>query len=224
MFPIRDTLRSKSFPLVTWGFILLNTLVFLFELGKTDEQIQTFINHLGLIPAFISPLHPWNSYRLLTHLFIHGGWVHFIGNMWFLFVFGDNVEERMGPLRYFVFYLLGGMAAGFMEIWMIPTNSIPSIGASGAIAAVLGAYLIYFPRARILTLIPIFIIPYFTEIPSLLYIGIWFLLQLGSGLGELNTYAVSGVAWWTHIGGFLFGLIMAGVFGRRGRNTRWMME
>ena len=97
MFPIRDTLRSKSFPLITGGFILLNTLVFLFELGRTDEQIQTFINHLGLVPASISPLHPWNSYRLITHLFIHGSWVHFIGNMWFLFVFGDNVEEGWLP-------------------------------------------------------------------------------------------------------------------------------
>jgi membrane associated rhomboid family serine protease len=224
MFPIRDTLRSKTIPLFTWGFILINTLVFLFELGKTDAQLQVFINQYGLVPSSISLLQPLNFYRFLTHLFIHGGWVHYIGNMWFLFVFGDNVEGRMGSVRYLFFYLLGGTAAGLLEVWIIPTSSIPSIGASGAIAAVLGAYLIYFPKSRILTLIPIFIIPFFTEISSNLFIGFWFLLQLCSGLGELNSYASSGVAWWTHIGGFIFGLTMAGFFVYGLRRPQWMEE
>jgi len=224
MFPIRDTLRSTTFPIMTWVLILINTLVFLFELGKTDEEMQLFINQFGLVPTSISLLHPWNAYRFLTHIFIHGGWVHFTGNMWFLFVFGDNVEDRMGSLHYCLFYLLGGMAAGFLEISIIPASNIPSIGASGAIAAVLGAYLFYFPRARILTLIPIFIIPFFTEMPSILYIGIWFLLQLGFGLGEWNTYAAGGIAWWTHVGGFLFGLATARYFIHGIHSPHWRIE
>lgn len=150
-------------------------------------------------------------------MFLHGGWFHLISNMWVLFIFGDNVEDRMGHGRFLLFYLLSGLAAGLMQALAAPGSHLPTVGASGAIAGVLGAYLLFFPGARVLTLIPFFFFFSFVEIPALFYLGFWFIAQLYSGLFALALPAgmsAGGVAWWAHIGGFLFGLLLARRFER----------
>jgi membrane associated rhomboid family serine protease len=149
-------------------------------------------------------------------MFMHGSWFHLLSNMWTLYIFGDNVEDRMGSARYLVFYLLAGLAAGLVQAAFDPTSTIPTVGASGAIAGVLGAYFLLFPRSRVITLIPLFFLPWFVEIPAVFFIGIWFLSQLSSGLMALGSAgAFGGIAWWAHVGGFLFGLITVYLFARR---------
>ncbi len=224
MLPLKDTIRSRSFPVVNLLLIGANLLVFLYELSLTPSGLDRLIANYGLIPARIH----WNQfgtlYPLVTNMFLHAGWLHILGNMWFLFIFGDNVEDRMGPMRYLLFYFLGGIAASTMQVVVDPSSQIPAIGASGAIAAVLGAYFVYFPRARVITLVFIFILPWIIEIPALIYLGIWFALQFFPGVLSLATSAgtaAGGVAWWAHIGGFLFGLILAMPFALRRRPSRW---
>jgi membrane associated rhomboid family serine protease len=145
MFPIRDTIRSYSFPIVNWLILIANTLVFLFELSLSPLGLERFIGVFGLVPARLNLLNPFSFLPFLTHMFLHGGWFHFLSNMWMLFIFGDNVEDRMGSLRYLIFYLLGGIAAGFLQAFVNLGSTVPAIGASGAIAAVMGAYFLYFP-------------------------------------------------------------------------------
>jgi membrane associated rhomboid family serine protease len=162
---------------------------------------------------------------LLTSMFLHGSWLHVIGNMWFLFIFGDNVEDRMGPIRFLVFYLASGVVAGLCQFLLFPSSRVPTVGASGAIAGVLGAYFLLYPRARVITLVFLFIIPWMIEIPALIYLGIWFLMQLGSGLmnlGQLGAGAdLGGIAWWAHIGGFGFGLLTVRLFAMGRRYPAW---
>ena len=148
-------------------------------------------------------------------MFLHGGWFHVISNMWVLFIFGDNVEARMGRTGYLIFYLLSGTAAGLLQTTVLPASQIPMIGASGAIAGVLGAYLVLFPRSRIASLVPIFFIFTLVEIPAFIFLLFWFVSQLYSGLFMIQGGGASGIAWWAHVGGFLFGVIMASFFGRR---------
>jgi membrane associated rhomboid family serine protease len=156
-----------------------------------------------------SPADPGRFAPILTSMFIHGGWAHILGNMWFLWIFGDNVEDVLGRPRFVVFYLLCGGAAALAQIAASPMSPVPTVGASGAIAGVLGAYFWLFPRARILTFIPIFIIPYFVEVPALVFLGIWFILQLISGLAEAGTRTLhGGVAWWAHAAGFVTGIVL----------------
>jgi len=177
--------------------------------------LERFILHYGLVPARLDWGNPATLYPILTHMFVHSGWLHILSNMWILFIFGDNVEDRLGAGRYFFFYLLGGIAAALMQVFIDPTSRIPAIGASGAIAAVLGAYFLFYPRAKVTTLILLIIIPWFVDIPAFVFIGIWFVLQLFSGLAVLSTPSslnAGGVAWWAHIGGFLFGLLLARPF------------
>ena len=217
MLPIRDTIRSKSFPWVNWMLILLNSAVFFFELSLGPYRLQRFIWRWGMVPAHLDLAHPWSLITLLTATFLHGGWLHYIGNMWTLYIFGDNVEDRMGPGRYLVFYLLGGITANLMQAWAYPHSTVPAIGASGAIAAVLGAYFLFYPRARVITLVPGFFIPWIVELPAVIYLGIWFLIQLYSGLFALALPAhasAGGIAWWAHIGGFLFGVLFGRAFQR----------
>lgn len=212
MLPIRDTIRSRSLPVVNWLLIILNLLVFLFEVSLSPSRLESFINTWGLSPAAVNPLNPLTWAPYITHMFLHGGWYHFLSNMWILFIFGDNVEDRLGSLRYLLFYLLGGIAAGMAQGLFSAEPQAVSIGASGAIAAVMGAYFLFFPRAKIITLIPIWIIPWFVQVPALLYLGIWFVSQLFSGVLSLSTASgaeLGGIAWWAHIGGFIFGLVMA---------------
>jgi membrane associated rhomboid family serine protease len=152
---------------------------------------------------------------------LHGGWLHLIGNMWVLYLFGDNVEDRMGPARYLAFYLLCGLAASLTHYAINPGSTVPTIGASGAISGVLGAYLLLFPTARVITLVPVFIIPFFFEIPAVVYLGFWFVMQLFSGtLSLAGTESSEGVAWWAHVGGFVTGMALLPVFKKSRKQYR----
>lgn len=224
MIPIKDTIPSRQFPFVTWAIILANTLVFLIELSLPEWQLQRLFYRLGIVPARYS--HPeWALFHglplddywpFLTSQFLHGGWMHFIGNMWSLYLFGDNVEDRMGHLRFLVFYLLSGICAGIVHYFFNLNSTVPAIGASGAIAGVMGAYFIMFPHSRIITMVPLFFIPYFIEIPAFVYLWVWFMTQVFSGTFSLTVpEAVGGIAWWAHIGGFAFGVFSLPFFKKK---------
>lgn len=219
MLPIKDTIRARTFPIVNWAVIIVNVLVFVFEISMSEESLNRFIYTWGLVPSQLNPAQPISFTPFVSHMFLHGGWLHIISNMWILLIFGDNVEDRIGSLRYLIFYLAGGIVSGVIQtVTSGFVSNVPAIGASGAIAAVLGAYIVFYPRARVLTLIPIFIIPWMVNIPAVLYLGLWFLTQLFQGVMALsNTAAAGGIAWWAHIGGFVFGLVLAYPFtlGRR---------
>src|SRR6266850_6352990 len=180
MFPLQDTVQSRSVPVVTWTIILLNGLAFLYELSLPSDELEAFLTLLGMVPARLAN-DPSAFWTLITCMFLHGGWMHFIGNMWTLYLFGDGVEDRMGPVQYLVFYLLCGVAASVTHLLTNATSTVPTIGASGAIAGVLGAYDVLFPTARITTIIPIFIFPFIVEIPAVVFIGFWFVSQLFNG-------------------------------------------
>jgi membrane associated rhomboid family serine protease len=216
MFPIQDTVRTRSFPIVNWLLIISNVAVFvLLELPLRSGQLNQFVLTYGLVPVRLVDGQPWSVVTILTSMFLHGGWLHLISNMWALFIFGDNVEGRMGPGRYLIFYLLGGVVASLTQVVVDPASRLPMVGASGAIAGVLGAYLILFPSARVLTLVPLFILPWFVEVPAFVYLGIWFLLQFLSGVLALDMSTMGGVAYWAHIGGFVCGLLLVRGFARR---------
>lgn len=221
MIPLKDTVRSRTFPLVTWLIIALNALVFLYELRLSPAGLDQFINTYALVPARVNLFDPASLVPVFTSMFVHGGWFHFLSNMWVLFLFGDNVEDRMGPGWYLIFYLLSGLAAALLQVYVDPAGQIPTLGASGAIAGVLGAYFSLFPTARVLTLIPIFFIPWLIEVPALVFLGFWFVSQLVPGLLSLGSHSAGGIAWWAHIGGFIFGLLIARVLARRRRPQTW---
>jgi membrane associated rhomboid family serine protease len=219
MIPIRDQIQSKSYPVVTRGIIGVNILAFLYQMMQGDN-IERFIYAYGLVPARYSvpevAAHFTSGeqiFALFSFMFLHGGFLHILGNMWFLHIFGDNVEDRMGSTRFLLFYLLCGWVSGFAHLWANWTSTMPTIGASGAIAGVMGAYLILFPAARIITLIPIFFIPYFIEIPAVVFLGIWFLFQFFYA-SLSGPEGGGGIAWWAHIGGFVFGMIAVKLFSR----------
>jgi membrane associated rhomboid family serine protease len=230
MLPIRDTIRSRSFPLVNWGLIIGNGLIFLFEASLPAPAFERFIQAYGLIPARFDPMQPLGWLRVFTSMFLHGGWFHLISNMWTLYIFGDNVEDRMGSGRYLVFYLLAGAGAGvthaFTAITFDAGPDVPTVGASGAIAGVLGAYFLLFPKSRVITLVPWFFLFTFVEIPAVIYLFLWFGLQLFSALVSLGAVgSFSGIAWWAHIGGFVLGMLLVGLFARRPRAyTRWYRD
>jgi membrane associated rhomboid family serine protease len=222
MIPLRDTVRSRTTPFVTYSLIAVNLIVFLFEASLNQGQFQSFLTAFGLVPVRLGLGNPASAVALITSMFLHGSWFHVISNMWVLFIFGDNVEDRLGAGRYVVFYLLAGVVAGLSQVLFAPQSQIPTVGASGAIAGVLGAYLILYPSGRVLTFIPLFILPWLVEIPAYLFLGLWFLSQLSSGLlalGQLGAGQFSGIAWWAHVGGFVFGLIAVRAFARR--TTAW---
>ncbi len=213
MFPIRDTVRSRSFPIATYGLIALNVLIFLFGISLGTRGTESLLNNFGVVPAALSIARPWTFATLLTSMFLHGGWFHLISNMWTLFIFGDNVEDRMGVARYLVFYVTAGLAAGLTHVLFASGSRIPTVGASGAIAGVLGAYFVLFPRSRVTTLIPLFILPWFVDIPAVFFIGFWFFTQLAQGLTQLGALGdFGGIAWWAHIGGFIVGLLLVRLF------------
>ena len=220
MFPLYDTTRTRGFPLINWGLMLLNALVFFYEIQMSPVALQNFIFNWGVTPAHVinDPSGTWQT--IFSSMFLHGGWFHFLSNMWILFIFGDNVEARMGQLRYLSFYLLSGVAAVLLQAYLQPASQVPMIGASGAIAGVLGAYLILFPNARIASLVPILFIFTIIEIRAFLFLLFWFILQLYSGLLAMQGGAASGIAWWAHVGGFLFGILMVFFFARRGTAYR----
>lgn len=215
MIPLYDTLRSRRFPFVNWFLIVINVLMFLYEIQLNSSDLRSFIETWGIIPIQLisQPDNEWIT--LFSSMFLHGGWFHILSNMWILYIFGDNVEDRMGKVRYLIFYLLCGLSAGLLQTYILPTSPVAVIGASGAIAGVLGAYLILYPRARIVSLVPILFIFTLIEIPAVIFLLIWFVSQIFSGLMSLNGANSGGVAWWAHIGGFLFGMLSLGLFVRR---------
>jgi len=207
MIPLRDVIPSRTTPYVTISLIVVNVLVFLYEFSLAD-RVNEFIIAFGLIPAAFS----WAT--LLTSMFLHGGFLHVAGNMLYLWIFGDNVEDRFGHGRFLVFYLLCGTVAALAQTIMSPDSVIPMVGASGAIAGVMGAYFVMYPHSRIVTLLPIFIFIQLIEVPAIFFLGIWFLMQFLSGVGSIATAAsrepAGGVAFWAHVAGFAAGV--GGVF------------
>lgn len=215
MFPLYDTVRSRRFPLVNWTLVLLNGLIFYLELTLGEERLYRFVHDWGLVPVKLTADYAGSWVMIFTSMFLHGGWIHILGNMWTLILFGHNVEDRLGHGNYLAFYLLSGVAAALTQVYFMPASQLPLIGASGAIAGVLGAYLILFPRARIASLVPVLFIFTLVEVPALIFFGFWFVLQLFSGWLALHGADVNGVAWWAHIGGFIFGLIAVRLFAKR---------
>lgn len=208
MIPLRDTIRSRHLPIMTWLILGANTFVFLFQLTLGPDGLNSFVNTFALVPIRWQVEPGWFALTMFTSMFMHGGWLHFLSNMWILFIFGDNVEDRMGPIGFLGFYLLSGLSAGLLQFAIEPNSMIPVLGASGAIAGVMGAYIILYPRARVVTLIPIFFFFTTVNIPAVLYLGIWFITQFYSGVMSLGAVTMGGVAWWAHIGGFMFGVLM----------------
>ncbi len=211
MIPLRDTISSKNYPVVNVTLIAVNVFFFLVQLSQGAGS-NSFINTYGLIPARYTVPEIGRMFNpseqiiaLVTFMFLHGGFWHLLGNMWSLYIFGDNIEDRLGHVRYLVFYLLCGLASGLFHLVLNPHSTIPTIGASGAIAGVMGAYMISYPRSKILTLIPFFFIPYFIEVPAFVFLGIWFLLQFLNAAGSSDH--AGGIAWWAHIGGFIAGIL-----------------
>lgn len=221
MLPLRDVNPTRTFPLVTIALIAVNVLVFIYEL-ILGPQVEGFVQSWAIIPyeithgvdlppASIQPIY----LTLITAMFLHGGIVHIAGNMLFLWIFGNNIEDAMGSLRFIVFYLLCGLVAAFAQIAVGPNSDIPNIGASGAIAGVLGAYLLLFPRAEVQTLVFLGFFVRLVRLPALLFLGLWFVLQLFSGVAGLGMEAMGGVAWFAHIGGFIAGIVLINIFRRR---------
>ncbi len=219
MIPLRDTIPTRRVPVVTWTLIAVNLLAFLYELGLTPEGLERLFQTRGLVPARLAHLGRYGGLStLVTSTFLHGGFFHLLSNMWTLWIFGDNVEDRMGPGRYLAFYLGCGVAAGAIHTLFDPTSVVPTIGASGAIAGVLGAYFMLFPLARVVTLVPIVIWPIFLDVPAYFFLGFWFLSQLLSGGLAIAGVASEAIAWWAHIGGFVAGVLAhRALLGRRAR-------
>jgi membrane associated rhomboid family serine protease len=223
MIPLRDANPSRQTPVVTIFIIVVNCLVFFYEISLGQEGLQRLVFTAGMVPARVLafPSHPDVSFGdaflpLFSSMFLHGGWLHLIGNMWFLWIFGDNIEDRLGHGRYLLFYLTCGLGAGVAQTALNLHSTIPSIGASGAIAGVLGGYLILFPGAKVLTLVPFFFL-ILLELPAYLILLYWLVIQLFSGVASLGARSAQtgGVAWWAHVGGFVLGMVLIQAFGGR---------
>jgi len=225
MIPLRDINPRESTPLVTIFIIAANVLVFLFQVSLGPQAGEQLVFTYGMIPARLE----WALARpdvslgqalvpFLTSLFLHAGWLHLIGNMWFLWVFGDNIEDRLGHLRYLFFYLVCGLGAGLAHLLFNLSSTLPAVGASGAVSGVLGAYLVLFPHSRIITLVPLIFVWFTAKLPAVLILGYWFLIQFLGGLAGLGqSGGGGGVAWWAHIGGFILGVILVEVVRPRSR-------
>jgi rhomboid family protein len=210
---------------MTICLIVSNVMVFIYELSL-GNRLEPFIFRYGVIPAQVTNW-PQSDLSILavvlpffTSMFLHGGWLHVIGNMWYLWIFGDNIEDRLGHFAFLIFYLVCGIGAGIVHTVFNANSTVPSVGASGAIAGVLGAYVVSYPFARVLTLVPIFVFIQVIEIPALIVLGFWFLMQFFYGTASLAVTAASdtgGVAWWAHVGGFVIGILLIGMFPRRDR-------
>jgi membrane associated rhomboid family serine protease len=215
MFPISDVIPSRTAPVVTVGLISLNAAVFLYQQTLPEVPLQQFVATYALIPAWFSVP------ALFTSQFLHGGWLHVLSNMLYLWIFGDNVEDRLGHGRFLVFYLGAGAVAAVLQMLFDPFSNIPMVGASGAIAGVMGAYFVLYPYSRVLTVVFLVIFFDIIEIPAIFFLGVWFLLQLLSGVGSLafSNAAGGGIAFWAHIGGFIAGALIGLVL--RSRDNRW---
>jgi membrane associated rhomboid family serine protease len=228
VIPLRDSVRAQGWPLVTYALIGANVWMFLFELALGPE-LEGFIRTWAFVPAryfLLAEAEPANwidrYLPLLTSMFLHGGWAHLLGNMVYLGIFGDAVEDRLGHLRYLAFYLLTGVGAGLAHAYLNPASTVPTVGASGAISGVLGGYLVLFPHARVLALVPLlFFFFEIVELPAVLYLGFWFLMQFLSGTLALAVAGeAGGVAWWAHVGGFVAGMVVVSVIHRQHSRPR----
>lgn len=230
MIPLRDTIPSRRRPVMTWTLIAVNALVFVYEAGLGPDALEALFFTRGMVPARLTDaawataagLEPGGWSTLVSSMFLHGGFFHLLSNLWILWIFGDNVEDLMGPVRFLGFYLASGLAAGGVHLATNLHSAIPVVGASGAIAGVLGGYLLLFPGARVVTLVPVFFWPFFFELPAMVYLGFWFVAQVLSGAIELaGAGAGAGIAWWAHVGGFVAGLVLCRRFvrGRAGRRS-----
>ena len=215
MFPVSDVIPSRRVPAITIGLIIVNALVFLYQVALPPAGLERFVGTYALVPAWFR----WPS--LVTSQFLHAGWMHVLCNLVYLWIFGDNVEDRLGHVRYLLCYLGGGAAAALLQTLFNPFSAVPMLGASGSVAAVMGAYFVLYPQSRVLTAVFLVIFFDIVEIPALFFLGIWFLLQLLSGLGTLgvSNAAGGGTAFWAHIGGFAAGVAVGGVL--RKRDRRW---
>ena len=216
MIPLRDVIPSRTTPYITVTIIVLNAAAWLFEVAMRPDLLPSFLQVYGVVPAHFFPP------TLITSMFLHGSWMHVIGNMWYLWIFGDNVEDRVGHGRFIVFYLLCGIAAAVGQIAMDPSSTLPTIGASGAIAGVMGAYFVLYPHSRVLTLVPLIVFWEVIELPAILFLGVWFVMQLFSAGAIAVTAGNSGgggVAFAAHVAGFLTGVL--GVFVFRKPQTIW---
>ncbi|MDZ4167268.1 MAG: rhomboid family intramembrane serine protease [Coriobacteriia bacterium] len=224
MIPIRDENPTRRFPWLTMLFIVVNGAVFAYELSLGPVALQEFWMRWSVVPSRLlaDPFSPAEMITPVTAMFMHAGWVHLIGNMLYLWIFGNNIEDRFGPLGFGLFYLVCGLAAAAAQTLASPESALPMLGASGAVAGVLGAYLLLYPGATVITVIPIFIFIEVARIPAFLVIGFWFILQLGSGLASLGaaTAETGGVAWFAHIGGFVAGLALTAPVAIAGRRRR----
>ena len=229
MIPLRDNVPSRTYPVVNVTLIVINVLVFFYQV-LLGPELGGFVKEFAVIPAryfhavYVTPsggLRPLETQDLviplLVSMFMHGGWLHLIGNMVYLWIFGDNVEDRVGHGRYVVFYLLCGVTASLAHIWFNPDSRVPSLGASGAIAGVLSAYLLLYPRARVLVLLPLFFFWQVLEVPALFFLGFWFLQNFFYGVLDLGVHSAQtgGTAWWAHIGGFVAGAVLVRLFAQR---------
>ncbi len=217
MFPVSDVIPSRTTPVVTVSLIVVNALVFLYMVAMPDDRLQAFVATYAVVPAWFS------LPTLITSQFLHAGWMHIIGNMLYLWIFGDNVEDRLGHVRFVLFYLAAGAIAAILQLMFTPTSTVPMLGASGAIAGVMGAYFVLYPQSRVLTAIFILVFFDLVEIPAVFFLGIWFLMQLLSGVGSIGIgSAQGGTAFWAHVGGFVFGVGIGLVL--RARDRRWRYQ
>lgn len=238
MIPLRDDIPSRHPPLMNYAIIAFTSVVFLLQLALARDPEKKVEEKFGMIPVRV--MHPGqqatvteliqikgrvyererqivpapipNWLTLLTCIFLHGGWMHFIGNMWFLFIFGDNVEDRLGRGMYLAFYLLSGVAASFVHLITNMSSPVPTVGASGAIAGVMGAYFVLFPHARVLSLVPLFVFVQVVTLPASVFLGIWFAIQFFQGTLAITSTETGGVAWWAHIGGFAVGFLIGWLY------------
>lgn len=226
MIPLRDINPTSRWPVITVGLIIANVLVFLYQLPLGPQGSVALYYSFGIVPARLSLALTSPQVSLadaflpfFSSMFLHGGFWHLLGNMWFLWVFGDNIEDRLGHLRFAVFYVLCGVGAGMAHAVANWGSTVPAVGASGAISGVLGAYFILFPHSRVITLVPLLFVFFTVRLPAVLILGYWFLIQFASGLESLGTGRAEGVAWWAHIGGFLLGALLIKVL--RPRRKGW---
>jgi hypothetical protein len=227
MIPLKNMMARRSIPVVTILLIAVNIVVFCYQISLSNAANDSLIRTFGLVPLKMQMALTGDHYTLLeaflpliTCMFLHGGFLHILGNMWFLWIFGGAVEDRMSPISYLLFYFICGIGSGLAQALFSWGSSLPSIGASGAISGVLGAYVVFFPSSRILTLVPLFVFFFTVQIPAIVFIGLWFAIQFLSGVSALNSpraASLGGVAWWAHVGGFVLGALLAKVFegGRR---------
>jgi membrane associated rhomboid family serine protease len=219
LIPLKNLDPRRSLPIITLFIIAANVAVFLYQITLPPQAAESFVRTWGLVPSKLQLALSGHHYTLVnalipvfTCMFLHGGFLHILGNMWFLWIFGANLEDRVGAISYLLIYFVCGIVSGLTQAAFSWGSHIPSIGASGAISGVLGAYIVLFPASRILTLVPLFIIWFTARIPALVFIGLWFIVQFLSGVGSLGPRGAAntgGVAWWAHIGGFLFGVFLA---------------